>query len=69
MFLITVTHKDGYTVSLKPGGHAEREILSEVKEKLRKAGVGWFKSEHKVLAAVHAAIEETLFALKSDVLP
>jgi hypothetical protein len=68
-FYISVKHNDGNEVRLKPGGEAERNILTEVRKRLEEQGVGWLKSEAKVLAAVDKAISDTLFALKSDVLP
>lgn len=68
-FHISVKHKDGNEVRLRPGGEAERSILTEVRKRLEEQGVGWLKSEAKVLAAVDKAITETFFALKSDVLP
>lgn len=68
-FIVSIKHITGHEVQLRPGGHAERELVEEVLEHLKVEGVGWFKSEAKVLEAVSNAIKKTLFALKSDVKP
>lgn len=69
MFVITVADTDGKRVSIRPGGQAERDLVNEVKQRLKDKGVGFLRTEATVLAAVDEAITETLYALKSDVMP
>lgn len=68
-FIISIKDEDGFEVRLRPGGAAERSISYQVIKKLEDHGVGWFKSEANVLAAVEKAIKETVYELKSDILP
>lgn len=68
-FYISIKDIDGDEVALRPGGVAERELLSEVSRRLQDHGVGWFKSEAKVLVALELALQDALHTIKSDILP
>jgi hypothetical protein len=68
-FYISIRRHDGSEVHVVPGGQAERDLHNEVKARLKKLGVGWFKSEAKVLAAVDAAMRDIVFSVKSDIVP
>lgn len=67
-FVIQVVHKDtGRVVEWAPGLAVEKEFDQELLNRLRSKGVGWFKSEEKVLTAVHEALRALLYELKAQV--
>lgn len=68
-YIISVQANDAAPVNIRPGGQAERDLIDNVRVKLQQLGVGWFKSEAKVLTAVETALLETFHQLKSDILP
>lgn len=68
-FLIQITRVDKAPVLLRPGGRGERDLVSEVTKRVKEAGVGFFRTEAQVVAAVEAALTQVLHELKSEVVP
>ena len=67
-FLIQIVHKtDGKVVAWAPGMEVEQEFITNLCNRLKGKGVGFFKTEAKVVAAAEEAIKELLFALKKQV--
>lgn len=69
MFYISVKESNGREVQLRAGAQGERDLIAEVLAKVEAQGVGIFRTESKVLAAVQQALHEVLLELKSEVIP
>ncbi len=50
-----------------PGDRVETELVEALCARLKAKGVGWFKSEARVLEALREAWSELLYELKSRV--
>lgn len=68
-FQITITRVDGKTVHLRPNAQGVRDLVADVVKRVRGRGVGVFRTEARVLAAVEEALIESLNDLKSEVRP
>ena len=67
-YRLQITHaSSGKVVSWKPGHDIETDISDELCSRLSKRGVGWFKSESKVLTAVREEIASIIWDLKVKV--
>lgn len=56
-------------VAWPPGGTAEQDFVSAIVAAIQARGVGWFRSEARVLGAIRGAVEETILAAKQGVTP
>lgn len=68
-YLITITRSDGKKVHLRPGSQGERDLIADVVQRTKDLGVGMFRTEAHVAADVKKALEDSLMALKREVLP
>lgn len=68
-YVIAITRADGGRVLLKPGGHAERDLIASVTDAVIGRGVGLFRTEAQVRAAIAQGFDEVLHAMKAEVLP
>lgn len=68
-FLLAVVRKDGHRVLLVPGGAGERELIQACADAIVSRGVGVFRTEAMVRAAIEAGMAEVLWAVKSEVVP
>lgn len=67
-FRIQIVHAaDGRIVSWRPGADIEADIVNALIARLRKRGVGVFKTEATVLAAVREEFQKMLHELKARV--
>jgi hypothetical protein len=67
-YLIQVVHREtGKVVSWAPGLDVEKQLVSELVDRVRAKGVGILRTTEHVARDVHAALEELLYDLKSRV--
>jgi hypothetical protein len=57
--------RDGEVVRWKAGAPIESDLVQELCDRLQKKGVGWFRSEAKVLEAVKSEFSGVVWDLKS----
>lgn len=68
-YVISVKRVDGGEVKLRPGAVAERQLVAEVLQQIEGQSVGFFRTKAQVLSVVEKAMQDVLYALKSDVVP
>jgi phenylpyruvate tautomerase PptA (4-oxalocrotonate tautomerase family) len=68
-FRIAIVRADGKRVLLYPGSRGERDLIETVTAAVVEKGVGIFRTETKVKAAIAEGIAEVLQVLKSEVVP
>lgn len=66
VFLLQIAFPDGAVVQLPAGGALERDLVATCTAAIVGKGVGWFKSEAHVRAAISAGISEALTDLKRE---
>lgn len=67
-YLIQVVHKkSGRIAQWAPGLKVEKDLEAELLNRIKEKGVGVFRTESRVLAAIQTALRELLFDLKSKV--
>jgi hypothetical protein len=59
----------GREANLVPGGQGERDLIESCVAAIARRGVGVLRTEAQVQAAIREGIAETLYLLKSEVLP
>jgi hypothetical protein len=64
-----VDTKTGQTASLVPGSTGERDFVASITEKVVRKGVGIFRTEAQVKAAIDAGVKEAIKELKREVDP
>lgn len=67
-FRLQIVHaKDGRVVSWRPGAQIETDLVEALAVRLRKRGVGMFRSEATVLAVLGEEFAKMLHELKAKV--
>lgn len=67
-FLLTITDTiTGERAALTPGGRGERDLIEDVVEATLEEGVGVFKTEAQVEAALRKALHTVIGGLKREV--
>ena len=67
-FRLQIVHsKDGRVVSWRPGAEIETDLIDALGARLQRRGVGLFRSETKVLAALKEEFAKLLYELKAKV--
>lgn len=67
-FRLQIVHsKDGRVVSWRPGAEIETDLVNALIARLRKRGVGVFKTEEMVLQTVRGEFQALLHELKAKV--
>jgi len=69
LYKLQVVYPDGSVVRLAAGGPVERDLIAACEAAIVRRGVGLFRTEAQVRAAVVAGIEEALLGLKREVGP
>ena len=69
LYRIAIHRPDGGLVLLRPGAKGERDLIDAVVQETVAQGVGLFRTEAHVAAAVQRACERVLRELKSEVVP
>lgn len=68
-FVIRVERADGESVELIPGGHGERDFIAACTAAIVAKGVGVFRTEAQVKAAILGGIHDAFLAVKAEVVP
>jgi hypothetical protein len=66
LFLLQIVKPDGTVVQMPGGGPLERDLVRACTDAIVAKGVGLFKTEAQVKAAIEAGIAETIRDLKFD---
>lgn len=68
-FFLEIRRYDREPVRLRPGGHAEHELVRAIIEDALRHGVGFWRTKAHVARVLTDAIGRAIGAAKSDVLP
>jgi hypothetical protein len=68
-YRVLIVREDGSGVKLHPGSLGERNLVKSVVDKAVAKGVGLFRTESAVRAAIQAAFDEVLHDIKKEVKP
>lgn len=67
-YVIQVANRvDGKVAEWAPGLKVEQDLVNDIVDRCRAKGVGFLRTEAKVLAAVRDAIEESIYDLKAKI--
>lgn len=66
-FRICIVRADGGPVHLHPGSHGERDLVETITQHVAAKGVGFFRTQARVEAAIAEGVAEAIHALKSEV--
>ena len=65
-FKLQIVYPDGSPLTFEAGGRFERDLVDSCVNVIMKKGVGFFKTEKKVRAAIEEGIKEAIFDLKAE---
>lgn len=69
MFLLQIVDRDGVVLTFPGGERVEADLKAALTSAILRKGVGFWRTERHVEADIRAAIDEVVFALKSQTLP
>lgn len=68
MFLLQIVTPEGHVVRFPGGGPMEADLVARATERTIERGVGLFRTESQVRAALAEGISEAIYELKEETL-